>query len=158
FLSSRRRHRISKRDWSSDVCSSDLVSTNEHAGRGPFPKEFPCPYGDILWRSTERRSSPRPSLPRSRSSALPSHLRRQRPSLSRTPHWQIGAGSTSEWSSTCRTLCPIVTSMIRRRPPKLWPAVSPELPAEYRSIPSQPSVPTEPTIRSPPPPCRLRIP
>src|SRR5207249_6677057 len=24
FFSSRRRHRISKRDWSSDVCSSDL--------------------------------------------------------------------------------------------------------------------------------------
>src|SRR5699024_12163437 len=26
FLSSRRRHTISKRDWSSDVCSSDLVT------------------------------------------------------------------------------------------------------------------------------------
>src|SRR5437868_10196262 len=26
FFSSRRRHTISKRDWSSDVCSSDLVS------------------------------------------------------------------------------------------------------------------------------------
>src|SRR5699024_6835453 len=25
FLSSRRRHTISKRDWSSDVCSSDLI-------------------------------------------------------------------------------------------------------------------------------------
>src|SRR5699024_6260420 len=22
--------------------------------QGPFPKEFPCPYGDIPWRSTER--------------------------------------------------------------------------------------------------------
>src|SRR5699024_12235161 len=27
FFSSRRRHTRSKRDWSSDVCSSDLVST-----------------------------------------------------------------------------------------------------------------------------------
>src|SRR5699024_11860863 len=27
FVSSRRRHTISKRDWSSDVCSSDLVGT-----------------------------------------------------------------------------------------------------------------------------------
>src|SRR5207249_6802629 len=26
FLSSRRRHTISKRDWSSDVCSSDLLA------------------------------------------------------------------------------------------------------------------------------------
>src|SRR5699024_12113403 len=28
FFSSRRRHTRSKRDWSSDVCSSDLVSTD----------------------------------------------------------------------------------------------------------------------------------
>src|SRR5699024_10303044 len=28
FFSSRRRHTISKRDWSSDVCSSDLASTS----------------------------------------------------------------------------------------------------------------------------------
>src|SRR5204862_4990203 len=28
FFSSRRRHTISLRDWSSDVCSSDLVGTN----------------------------------------------------------------------------------------------------------------------------------
>src|SRR5207249_5798578 len=30
FFSSRRRHTRSKRDWSSDVCSSDLVSTARH--------------------------------------------------------------------------------------------------------------------------------
>src|SRR5699024_12235526 len=29
FFSSRRRHTISKRDWSSDVCSSDLMPTSE---------------------------------------------------------------------------------------------------------------------------------
>src|SRR5207249_8771071 len=29
FVSSRRRHTISKRDWSSDVCSSDLVLGEE---------------------------------------------------------------------------------------------------------------------------------
>src|SRR5699024_5001950 len=33
FFSSRRRHTRSKRDWSSDVCSSDLVSRPDH-GRG----------------------------------------------------------------------------------------------------------------------------
>src|SRR5699024_11906146 len=30
FFSSRRRHTRSKRDWSSDVCSSDLCSKNVH--------------------------------------------------------------------------------------------------------------------------------
>src|SRR5204862_5904740 len=31
FFSSRRRHTISLRDWSSDVCSSDLLAAVEHA-------------------------------------------------------------------------------------------------------------------------------
>src|SRR5699024_4074668 len=31
FFSSRRRHTRSKRDWSSDVCSSDLITVLEHA-------------------------------------------------------------------------------------------------------------------------------
>src|SRR5699024_11970431 len=31
FFSSRRRHTRSKRDWSSDVCSSDLDSSDLHA-------------------------------------------------------------------------------------------------------------------------------
>src|SRR5699024_12116646 len=31
FFSSRRRHTRSKRDWSSDVCSSDLLPTNPPA-------------------------------------------------------------------------------------------------------------------------------
>src|SRR5438067_9741972 len=32
FFSSRRRHTRSKRDWSSDVCSSDLVGAGSVAG------------------------------------------------------------------------------------------------------------------------------
>src|SRR6266496_696818 len=36
FFSSRRRHTSSLRDWSSDVCSSDLV---DHGGRGERPAE-----------------------------------------------------------------------------------------------------------------------
>src|SRR5699024_11563677 len=32
FFSSRRRHTISKRDWSSDVCSSDLLIVGAWAG------------------------------------------------------------------------------------------------------------------------------
>src|SRR5699024_11862133 len=31
FFSSRRRHTISKRDWSSDVCSSDLIAKARRA-------------------------------------------------------------------------------------------------------------------------------
>src|SRR5207249_11096493 len=34
FFSSRRRHTISKRDWSSDVCSSDLFTTVSSLGVG----------------------------------------------------------------------------------------------------------------------------
>src|SRR5699024_11578211 len=38
FFSSRRRHTRSKRDWSSDVCSSDLLKANPNA---PFtPKTY----------------------------------------------------------------------------------------------------------------------
>src|SRR5699024_5887046 len=33
FFSSRRRHTRSKRDWSSDVCSSDLISSKEMVNR-----------------------------------------------------------------------------------------------------------------------------
>src|SRR5207249_5760319 len=34
FFSSRRRHTRSKRDWSSDVCSSDLARLVDHVVRG----------------------------------------------------------------------------------------------------------------------------
>src|SRR5699024_11226079 len=37
FFSSRRRHTRSKRDWSSDVCSSDLPLCGATAGRGLEP-------------------------------------------------------------------------------------------------------------------------
>src|SRR5699024_12203975 len=85
FFSSRRRHTRSKRDWSSDVCSSDLShevfeevhqSIVERAaafpdGHGvrlhyPFSQKLVCGYcgkhykrrvnsGKIAWRSEERR-------------------------------------------------------------------------------------------------------
>src|SRR5207249_6339804 len=34
FFSSRRRHTRSKRDWSSDVCSSDLIASRQVCGVG----------------------------------------------------------------------------------------------------------------------------
>src|SRR6266513_3920482 len=39
FFSSRRRHTRSKRDWSSDVCSSDLVVEVDHRVRVPVSGE-----------------------------------------------------------------------------------------------------------------------
>src|SRR5207249_5431668 len=47
FFSSRRRHTRSKRDWSSDVCSSDLghrALVAIHAPRGPVAKP-----GSLIW-------------------------------------------------------------------------------------------------------------
>src|SRR5699024_11970169 len=56
FFSSRRRHTRSKRDWSSDVCSSDLgppSGDRPHGGR-PGSEETPTaptdPSGDLLMR------------------------------------------------------------------------------------------------------------
>src|SRR5699024_11712570 len=50
FFSSRRRHTRSKRDWSSDVCSSDLLSRANR--KIAYPANFqliaamnPCPCG-----------------------------------------------------------------------------------------------------------------
>src|SRR5699024_11689072 len=43
FFSSRRRHTISKRDWSSDVCSSDLVSHLTYIGDSDVGKY--CNFG-----------------------------------------------------------------------------------------------------------------
>src|SRR5699024_11431576 len=37
FFSSRRRHTRSKRDWSSDVCSSDLSGAIKPTKKRPFP-------------------------------------------------------------------------------------------------------------------------
>src|SRR5699024_12095553 len=53
FFSSRRRHTSSKRDWSSDVCSSDLE--RGHAENFvPSGNKRDSGYS-LLWRSEERR-------------------------------------------------------------------------------------------------------
>src|SRR5699024_11873075 len=51
FSSSRRRHTRSKRDWSSDVCSSDLLKEPEEAKKhiGYLP-ELPPLYMDMTVR------------------------------------------------------------------------------------------------------------
>src|SRR6266498_916262 len=50
FFSSRRRHTRCGRDWSSDVCSSDLLNWLSHAS--------PCDFGFV----TERWTAPRVAL------------------------------------------------------------------------------------------------
>src|SRR5436305_3854440 len=67
FFSSRRRHTRCGRDWSSDVCSSDLgVPQGEHGApnsvgswRSPFPwKQFPkYPMGEDYGRGQPRETS-----------------------------------------------------------------------------------------------------
>src|SRR5699024_12066961 len=47
FFSSRRRHTISKRDWSSDVCSSDLCRTCP-----PTPPPWGCPPRWCGWATS----------------------------------------------------------------------------------------------------------
>src|SRR2546422_1376426 len=47
FFSSRRRHTRCSRDWSSDVCSSDLVSNVTEAGFRP-DAGFPARLTDLL--------------------------------------------------------------------------------------------------------------
>src|SRR5437868_11295823 len=63
FFSSRRRHTISKRDWSSDVCSSDLIDVDiaavfeEIVDEGADEKSAPPRLGRFADenRSEERR-------------------------------------------------------------------------------------------------------
>src|SRR5690554_7605561 len=76
FFSSRRRHTRCGRDWSSDVCSSDLfaelaevgmhsiqtsgnvvrnTTTDEYAGVLAEEVTDPRPYAEIIRRSEERR-------------------------------------------------------------------------------------------------------
>src|SRR5699024_3723823 len=55
FFSSRRRHTRSKRDWSSDVCSSDLLLPIHPArswcrGRGPVVPGWPSPLAGVQSR------------------------------------------------------------------------------------------------------------
>src|SRR5207249_6451125 len=63
FFSSRRRHTRSKRDWSSDVCSSDLATTPTTRPSTPTPR------GRSRGAACRRTTSPAPrsSIPTRRS-------------------------------------------------------------------------------------------
>src|SRR6266513_4286097 len=55
FFSSRRRHTSSKRDWSSDVCSSDLVKPEMHQSVVELGTEICSDPRCARQRSEERR-------------------------------------------------------------------------------------------------------
>src|SRR5699024_11599201 len=87
FFSSRRRHTRSKRDWSSDVCSSDLLLLyHQMIGTGK-------PFQELAWRSRNRESrlkAIRNSLHSNRSTR---HVRLFRRSEER----RVGKACSSRW-------------------------------------------------------------
>src|SRR5690606_40959574 len=62
FFSSRRRHTRFSRDWSSDVCSSDLAGAFQVKGKSSFKEEFVTCGGidttEVDMRSMESRIVP----------------------------------------------------------------------------------------------------
>src|SRR5207249_8747027 len=65
FFSSRRRHTRSKRDWSSDVCSSDLLRVLRHRGDacGLEQRERRHPAGDRRRERLAEKGTERAVLP-----------------------------------------------------------------------------------------------
>src|SRR5437868_10574893 len=88
FFSSRRRHTRSKRDWSSDVCSSDLDSVL--SGRGvddPAPRAAPA-------------ATKSPAKLAGRKAALPAALAPQLASLAaRSEERRVGKECRCRWSA-----------------------------------------------------------
>src|SRR5699024_1240421 len=72
FFSSRRRHTRSKRDWSSDVCSSDLRAQKSHAQHLLFDDSTPLDPSTL----NQLLSTPSTSIKSAGHSGL--HLRRHR--------------------------------------------------------------------------------
>src|SRR5256884_1188881 len=55
FFSSRRRHTRCSRDWSSDVCSSDLVAADvrDDGLRNPIKPQVYIPFTSNMWMFTQ---------------------------------------------------------------------------------------------------------
>src|SRR5207249_9574719 len=62
FFSSRRRHTISKRDWSSDVCSSDLPVTVTHGTNQVVGTETQAILDGFAAELSSTGPPPRPAL------------------------------------------------------------------------------------------------
>src|SRR5437868_13340431 len=94
FFSSRRRHTRSKRDWSSDVCSSDLAIVigggNIFRGVAPGAQGMDRATADYM-RSEERRVGKE-----CRSRWLPCHGKKKRNAAAGNRHCQL-QGSLGYW-------------------------------------------------------------
>src|SRR5690606_40309717 len=86
FFSSRRRHTRFSRDWSSDVCSSDLRKRRA-AHRGPRPETAPSR------RASGRNASARPSSPCTPASARGPRERR----TARSEERRVGKECRARW-------------------------------------------------------------
>src|SRR5699024_11249790 len=86
FFSSRRRHTRSKRDWSSDVCSSDLP-------RWPWPKRWPASAAGTR-RRLPKTCWPPPAPPPPRWSLRPN-------ALGRSEERRVGKEGWARWAAVC---------------------------------------------------------
>src|SRR6476661_9052472 len=78
FFSSRRRHTRFKCDWSSDVCSSDLMPDSVHQMPAPMEKVLASGLSAVLATFTaERRSEERRVGKECRSRWWPCHLKKK---------------------------------------------------------------------------------
>src|SRR3712207_7839258 len=88
FFSSRRRHTRYWRDWSSDVCSSDLCG-----GRGPTPRD---PLRRV--RATGRSLGPQDRKEEYRKRLVKRQREATAPSVVRSEERRVGKECRSRWS------------------------------------------------------------
>src|SRR2546430_6008254 len=90
FFSSRRRHTRFDCDWSSDVCSSDLVAELYQKGRMAYPGQRHMPLRQL----GKNRATMLPMA--ARDPRLPDHLIEKRPW--RSEERRVGKECRSRWS------------------------------------------------------------
>src|SRR3546814_16356583 len=94
-------------DWSSDVCSSDLLRQAQGARRRPLPRRQCRPHGPALHAGLPHRRDPhgltdlprraqaRPAAPAGAAASLPSLALRPPWSMGTAIHWKSHWGNTS---------------------------------------------------------------
>src|SRR5690606_41054923 len=107
FFSSRRRHTRFSRDWSSDVCSSDLASS-PRPGR-LLAKALPCCRRLLLWRLQESTAVLRPRWSSGGITSSESCLFRSPPTPIRSEE------HTSELQSRANLVCRLMLEKKKRK-------------------------------------------
>src|SRR5437868_7880718 len=87
FFSSRRRHTRSKRDWSSDVCSSDLINSRFAPGQKADAPRRDIPAARLSIYSQPHRSVSLAAASRFRRVSLAEPKRAPRSLIRVLPHW-----------------------------------------------------------------------